>query len=227
MQSPGQKIAASYDRIWFAVKLSAMTATLSTVAAMLFAVPAGYVLSRRRFYGKKVLEAVLLMPMVISPVAMGALLLIFFGTPPGRVIEKIAGGIVFETKGIVAAQLVMISGLAVTLVKTVFDYVGRNYEETARTLGSDETDAFIRVTFPVAWRGIATSAILVWARALGEFGATVTLAGATTYKTETLPVSIYLALASADIYQTGMLVLVSFAMAFGILFILKTALGGE
>lgn len=217
----------SAHRAWFAVRLSLSSATFSTAIAMIFALPAGYVLSRRRFPGKNILEAALLLPMVISPVALGALLLIFFNTPPGRLVEKIIGPVVFESRGIVVAQFVVISGLAVTLVKTVFDYVSRDYEDTARSLGCGETETFLRVTLPMSARGLAATAILVWARALGEFGATVTLAGATTYKTETLPVAIYLALASADVYHTGVLIILSFAMAFAVLFLLKTAAAGR
>ncbi|PKN01296.1 MAG: ABC transporter permease [Elusimicrobia bacterium HGW-Elusimicrobia-1] len=217
----------SAERAWFAVRLSLSSATISTALAMAFALPAGYVLSRRNFAGKSVLEAALLLPMVISPVALGALLLIFFDTPTGRFIEKVTGPVVFETRGIVAAQFVVIAGLAVTLAKTVFDYVGRDYEDTARALGCGETETFFRVTLPIASRGLAASAILVWARALGEFGASVTLAGATTYKTETLPVAIYLALASADVYHTGVLIILSFAMALAVLFILKKAASSQ
>jgi len=215
------------ERTFFATKLSALSATVSTVVIMLLAIPSGYVISRREFLFKGIVEALILMPMVVSPVAMGALLLIFFNTSIGKFIEKITGAIVFEPRGIVVAQVVMISGLAITLVKTIFDYVGRDYEETARTLGCNETETFFRVSLPMASKGIFAAAALVWARALGEFGATVTLAGATTYKTETLPVAIYLALASADIYQTGVLVIVSFAMAFSVLFILKIAISGK
>ena len=212
------------DRPFSALRLSFVSATISTIIAILLSIPSGYLLSRRNFLFKKIAELILLMPMVISPVAIGALLLIFFNTSIGKFVEKIIGRVVFEPRGIVVAQVVMISGLAITLMKTIFDYTGREYEETARTLGCNETETFLRVTLPLASKGILSATVLVWARALGEFGATVTLAGATTYKTETLPVAIYLALASADIYQTGVLIILSFTMALGVLFILKLSM---
>ncbi|MFH2070720.1 MAG: ABC transporter permease subunit [Elusimicrobiota bacterium] len=215
--------AFNLDRIIFAVKLSLITSGTAAFLSILLAIPSGYVLSRYNFFGKKIVEAVLLLPMVISPTAMGAILLIFFNTPAGKLIEKIFGPIVFNVRGIVLAQVVIVFGLAVTLVKTVFDYTEKEYEDIARTLGATENQMFLRISLPMAKKGILVAIILVWARALGEFGATVTLAGATTFKTETLPVAIFLSLASADVHLTIIYIILSLAMAGAILFLLKVS----
>jgi len=101
--------------------------------------------------------------------------------------------------GIVLAQITVISALAIRLLKSTFDSIDPRYEQVARTLGCSKPEAFLRVTLPLARDGLIASTILTWARAVGEFGATVTLAGATSMKTETLPTAIFLSLASADV----------------------------
>lgn len=209
------------EEIIFATKLSLFSATVSACLSIFLAIPVGYVLSRYNFFGKKILEAILLLPMVISPIALGAVLLIFFNTPVGKLLEKITGPVVFEWRGIILAQLVIVFGLAVNLIKVVFDYTEKDYEDIARCLGANENQVFFKISLPLAKKGILTAGVLVWARALGEFGATVTLAGATTFKTETLPVAIFLSLASADVHQTVILILLSLALAGTILFFLK------
>ena len=101
--------------------------------------------------------------------------------------------------GIILAQVVVISALAIRLLKSTFDSIDPRYEQVGRTLGLSKFRAFIKITLPLAKDGLIAAGILTWARAVGEFGATVTLAGATAMKTETLPVAIFLSLASADV----------------------------
>jgi molybdate transport system permease protein len=106
---------------------------------------------------------------------------------------------VFAVPGIILAQITVVTALAVRLLKSTFDSIDPRYEQVARTLGCSKLEAFFRVTLPLAKDGLIASGILTWARAVGEFGATVTLAGATAMKTETLPTAIFLGLASADV----------------------------
>jgi len=214
----------NFSEVLFAIKLSLGSSLAVAIFSVLLAIPSGYVLSRYEFWGKEVVEAVMLLPMVVSPIALGAVLLMFFNTGAGKLLEKIFGPVVFSWRGIILAQLVIVLGLATTLIKTVFDYTPKEYEEIARTLGANGNQVFWRISLPLAKKGILAAAVLVWARALGEFGATVTLAGATTFKTETLPVAIFLSLASADIYQTIILIILSLALAGAILFLLKFSL---
>lgn len=201
------------DEILYAIKLSIGMATAAAVLAVIVAVPVAYLLSRFGFPGKNLIEVILYLPITVSPVALGTALLLFFKTAPGRALERLLGGVVFEVSGILVAQFVVIVGLAVGLCKTAFDYIDPGYEDIARTLGEDRWGAFRRSVLPAAKKGLAAAFLLTWARAIGEFGATVTLAGATPMKTETLPVAIYLSLASADVQSAAALILIALAMS--------------
>jgi len=203
--------------ILFAIKLSVITATISALLSMLIGVPVAYAISQIEFPGKNVVDTILDLPIVISPVALGAALLVFFNTPAGVAIENNVIRFVFEVPGIVLAQFVVIIALAVRLLKSTFDSIDPRYERVGRTLGSSKLEVFYRVTLPMARNGLIASAILTWARAVGEFGATVTLAGATRLKTETLPLAIFLSLATADVEK-------AVAVIFTLIVIAATAL---
>jgi len=187
------------EEILFAIRLSLITATIATIIAILIAIPVAYAISYAKFPGKDLVDSMLDLPIVISPVALGAILLVFFNTPLGASIDDNLIKFVFAVPGIILAQVVVISALAIRLLKSTFDSIDLRYEQVARTLGLSKVRAFIKVTLPLAKDGLIAAAILTWARAIGEFGATVTLAGATAMKTETLPVAIFLSLASADV----------------------------
>ena len=187
------------EEILFAVRLSLITATIATIIAILIAIPVAYAISYTKFPGKDIVDSLLDLPIVISPIALGAALLVFFNTPIGAGIDDNVVKFVFAVPGIVLAQVVVISALAIRLLKSTFDSIDPRYEQVGRTLGCSKPKAFIKVTLPLAKDGLIAAGILTWARAVGEFGATVTLAGATAMKTETLPVAIFLSLASADV----------------------------
>ncbi|HBA53923.1 MAG TPA: ABC transporter permease [Syntrophorhabdus aromaticivorans] len=185
--------------ILLALILSLSTASISAFLSMLIAVPAAYALSQWRFRGKDVVDTVLDLPIVISPMALGAALLIFFATQAGGSIEKMFVRFVFHVPGIILAQFTIVVALAVRLLKSTFDGINPRYEQVARTLGCSKTETFFRVTLPLARNGLIAAAVLTWARAIGEFGATITLAGAVKMKTETLPIAIFLNLSSGNI----------------------------
>jgi molybdate transport system permease protein len=189
------------EEIMFAIRLSLITATVATTIAILIAIPVAYAISYTRFPGKDIIDSLLDLPIVISPVALGAALLVFFNSPLGSGIDDNVMKFVFAVPGIVLAQVVVISALAIRLLKSTFDSIDPRYEQVGRTLGLTKPKAFIKITLPLAKDGLIAAGILTWARAVGEFGATVTLAGATAMKTETLPVAIFLSLASADVEQ--------------------------
>jgi len=192
----------------FSIRLSLMTATLAMLLAVAVALPAAYALSRLNFPGKKLVDTFLELPMIMSPVALGAALLIFFNTKVGNIIQEKGILFVFEFPGIILAQFATIAGLATRLMKTTLDEISPRYEAVARSLGASAWGAFLGVTFPLAFRGLLSAMILCWAKAVGEFGATVTLAGTMAFKTETMPVAIFMALASADIPKTTILILI-------------------
>ena len=192
----------------FSIQLSLITATAATFFALLIGLPAAYALSRFEFPGKRILDTFLEIPMIISPIALGASLLVFFNTPLGEIIQRKGIFFVFEVPGVVLAQFATIAGLTTRLMKVSLDEISPRYEAVARSLGSSPWKAFSKITLPLALRGLIASVILAWAKALGEFGATVMVAGAMPGKTETMPIAIYTALSSANIDKTVVLILI-------------------
>jgi len=213
------------QEILFAIKLSLITATIATVISITIAIPVAYAISQTEFPGKDIVDTILDLPIVISPIALGAALLVFFNSPIGRGIENHIIRFVFEVPGIVLAQFTVISALAVRLLKSTFDSIDPRYEQVGRTLGCTKLKVFFRVTLPLARDGLIASSILTWARAVGEFGATVTLAGATGFKTETLPVAIFLSLATADVEKAVAVIFILIFIAAISLIVLRKITG--
>ncbi len=213
------------EEILFAIRLSLTTATISAIISILIAVPVAYSISRTQFPGKDIVDSLLDLPIVVSPVALGAALLVFFNTPLGAAIDDNIINFVFSVPGIVLAQITVISALAIRLLKSTFDGIDPRYEQVARTLGCNRAEAFFRVTLPLAKNGLIASTILTWARAVGEFGATVMLAGATAMKTETLPTAIFLSLASADVEKAIAVVFVLIIIAVIALLAIRKIIG--
>jgi molybdate transport system permease protein len=192
----------------FSIRLSLIAATIATLLAVAIGLPSAYALSRYEFRGKRVIDTFLEIPIIMSPIALGASFLVFFHTPLGEVIQQRGIFFVFEFPGIILAQFATTAGLATRLMKASLDEISPRYEAVARSLGSSPWQAFFRITLPLSFRGLLASVILSWAKAAGEFGATVTLAGAMPGKTETLPIAIFTALASAKIEKTIVLILI-------------------
>ena len=213
------------ERTLFSVRLSLVAATFAACLALVLAIPAAYALSRYRFRGRELVDTVLEFPIIVSPAALGAMLLIFFNNPLGEWIQEYAVRFVFSFAGIVLAQFITVLGVAVRLLKTSFDEVPAELETVARTLGATPRHAFVTVTLPLARRGLIAAFILAWAKALGEFGATIMVAGTMAMRTETLPVAIYLRLASADIEGTVALILVLVSIGLAALYITRRLLG--
>ena len=207
----------------FSIRLSLLAATAAMILAVAVGLPAAYALSRFSFPGKKMVDTFLELPLIMSPVALGAALLVFFNTSLGNVIQERGIFFVFEFPGIVLAQFATIAGLATRLMKTALDEISPRYEAVARSLGSSAWEAFRRVTLPLAFRGILSAMILCWAKAVGEFGATVMLAGTMAFKTETMPVAIFMSLASADIPKTIILILILAGIGLAALYAVRLA----
>lgn len=212
-------------RTWFSLRLSLVTATVAAVLAMLVGIPAGYALSRCRFSGRKVLDALLELPMIVSPAALGALLLIFFSSPAGQWLQRHTVQVVFTAAGVVLAQVITVLGVAVRLSKAAFDGVPAELETVARTLGARPWRVWQTVTLPLARRSLAAAFLISWAKALGEFGATIMVAGSMALRTETLPIAIYLRLASADISGAVMIIAVLVTVGLGVSYVARRLLG--
>jgi len=215
------------NRVMFAIKTSLTAATISTFLALIIAIPAGYGLSRYNFRGKEVVNTLLEFPMVVSPAALGAIILIFFNNPIGLWIEKNIYNFIFSFGGIILAQFVTILGVAVRFIKSAFDEVDTALEDSAKSLGASSFYTFWHIVLPLAKRGIVAATILSWAKALGEFGATLTVAGTMAFKSETLPISIYMHLEMADIKTTLSLILILISFGLGSLFLARRFFGSR
>ena len=213
--------APHLSEVLFAAKLSLYTATISSIAAMAISIPVAYLFSRYSFWGKSFFDTRLDLPIVLSPIALGALLLVFFNTAVGQMVEDWFGPFVFEVKGIILAQFIVIVGLSIRLLKETFGAIDVEYEHLARTLGCSKVGVFFRVVMPMARKGLIAAFLLIWGRAVGEFGSTVTLAGATTMKTETIPVAIYLNFESVDITSAILFIVILITVSLAILFFVR------
>lgn len=180
--------------ILHALWMSVWTSLLTTLIAIVFAVPMGYALSRFRFPGQVVADAIVDLPIVFPPLVVGLTLLVFFSqTALGRWIQEDLGlEFVFQPKGIVLCQFVAAASFAIRSAKTAFDDVDRRYENVALTLGCTQWGGFRRVSLPLARNGIIAGGILTWARAFGLFGPLMIFVGSFRGRTEVLSTTIFL-----------------------------------
>jgi molybdate transport system permease protein len=198
----------------------AVFTTVMGVLATLLALPAGiaaaWVLARRTFPGKAVAETLLAMPLVLPPVATGFLLLQLLGRNSfvGRAFDSLGVPIVFTWKAVVIAMAVMSFPLIVLTVRAGLEQVDRRYEQVAATLGAGPWRVFLTITLPLAARSVVAAAILGFARALGEFGATIVIAGGIPGQTQTLAVAIFNLTEAGRDAEANRLLLVSLALAF-------------
>jgi molybdate transport system permease protein len=198
---------------------------LAALAATALMVPPGlllaWLLARRRFSGQVVLETLVSMPLVLPPVATGLLLLLLFSPrgPLGRVLSAIGIEVVFTWRAVVLAMTVMGLPLFVRTVRAGFEQVDRRYEAMASTLGAAPIRVFFSITLPLAFPALMAGAVLGFARAIGEFGATIMIAGSIPGVTRTLPVAIYSFAETGRDREALVLVGVSAAIAFAALWL--------
>ena len=181
--------ALADPKIRYSIWLSLISCTLAAVISLVVAVPMGYLLSRHQFPGKRLLDAVLDIPIVLPPLVVGLSLLILFQFPPFAWVNRT---IVYQVPAVVIAQFSVACAFAVRTMKSTFDHIDPRCEQVAVTLGCSRAQAFGRVVLPEASRGMMTAFTLAWARALGEFGPLLIFAGATRMKTEVLSTSVFL-----------------------------------
>jgi molybdate transport system permease protein len=180
-----------------ALRLSLLTATLATAVCLLLGVPLAWVLARARFPGRRLVRALVTVPLVLPPVVGGVALLLVFGRRGllGGWLEASFGvTLPFTTAGVVLAEAFVAMPFLVISVEGALRAADARFEEAAATLGATRWTAFRRVTLPLIAPGVAAGAVLCWARALGEFGATITFAGNFPGRTQTMPLAVYLAL---------------------------------
>ncbi len=180
--------------IWQTTLLTLRVAALSTLAILPVGVALAWLLARREWRGKSVVETIVALPLVVPPVATGLVLLKLFGRngPLGRFFEDTLGWeIVFTWRGVVLATAIMSFPLLVRTARVAFEGVNPRLEQVARTLGAGRFRVFCTITLPLAMRGLVAGAVLAFARGLGEFGATIMVAGYIPGETATLSLSIY------------------------------------
>ena len=201
-----------------ALRLSLLTASLATVVSLLFGVPLAWVLARTEFPGRRLVRALVTVPLVLPPVVGGVALLLVFGRRGllGGWLDSAFGvSLPFTTAGVVVAEAFVAMPFLVISVEGALRGADARYEEAAATLGASRWTAFRRVTLPLIAPGVAAGAVLCWARALGEFGATITFAGNFPGRTQTMPLAVYLALeqdVDAAIVLSLVLLVVSIAI---------------
>jgi molybdate transport system permease protein len=191
---PGQLASAA---VWQALRLSLETATLATAASLVLGVPLAWLLARTGVPGRRLIRALVTLPLVLPPVVGGVALLLALGRNGvvGRWLDAAFGvTLPFTTSGVVVAETFVAMPFLVITVEGALRAADARYEEAAATLGASRLTAFRRVTLPMIAPGVAAGAVLAWARALGEFGATITFAGSFPGRTQTMPLAVYLAL---------------------------------
>lgn len=205
---------------FLAVRNTLLWATLSTTLVMIPGILIAYALSRYEFFGKKTLSTLSSLPLVLPPTAAGFLLLGLFADS-GLLGRRSLGfdlDILLNWKGVVLACAFMSVPLVIRTARVSFDAVNPRYEDMARTLGRSPVRVFFTVTLPLAGRGLVAAMILGFTRAMGEFGASVVLAGNIPGKTQTLASAIYSAQQSGNARQANILLCVALVIGFGAVF---------
>ncbi|AUZ18695.1 Molybdenum transport system permease protein modB [Achromobacter xylosoxidans] len=199
------------DSVWVPLLLTLKVAGWATLLATVAGSAAAYCLSRWRWPGRDLLDAILTLPLVLPPTVLGYYLLVLLGRRGvlGERLADIGIELVFTWQGAVIAASVVAFPLVFKSARAAFENVDSQLENAARVLGVCEAGVFFRVTLPLAARGIVAGVLLAFARALGEFGATLMIAGNLPGRTQTLSVAIYEAVQAGDDATANFLVLVT------------------
>ena len=202
--------------IWQITWFTVLCAAAATVIVLPFGVGLAWVLARRRFPGRSLVETFVSLPLVMPPVATGLILLMLLGRRGaiGAWLERLGIEIVFTWKAVVLAMAVMGLPLLVRTARAGFEQVHARYEDVAATLGARPLRVFLTISLPLAWPSVLAGAVLAFARALGEFGATIVVAGSIPGVTRTLAVAIYADTETGRDAEAFTLLLISIGIAF-------------
>ena len=200
--------------------LTLKVAGWATLLASLFGVAIAFAIARLRFPGREILDAVMTLPMVMPPTVLGYYLLVLVGRRGviGEWLNDTLGiSLIFTWQGAVIAAAVVAFPLVYKAARAAFEGVERQFEQAARVLGKSEFEVFLRVTLPLAWRGILAGSMLAFARAMGEFGATLMVAGSIPGRTQTLSIAVYEAVQAGKDDVANFLVVVTSIVCISIL----------
>lgn len=196
--------------------LTLKVASLATIFASLVGVAFGKLLGRKRTFTRDVAESLLTLPLVLPPTVLGYYLLVVLGHNGfigARMIRWFGVSLIFTWQGAVVAAAIAAFPLILRAARASFSDVDAQLENAARSLGASESEVFFRITLPLAWRGILAGALLAFARAMGEFGATLMVAGSLPGRTQTLSLAIYDAVMAGDDSRATSMVIVSLVTA--------------
>jgi molybdate transport system permease protein len=177
----------------FPLWLSLRVSLLATALTLALGLPLAWILARKRFPGRDLVEALVVLPLILPPTVLGYYLLVVLGArgPVGRALSALGIELVFTWRAAVVAACVGSIALLVKAAEAGFESVDRRLEQAARTLGRSEWSVFWSVTLPLAWRSVLAGTVLAFCRAMGEFGITLMIAGSIPGQTQTLPLAIY------------------------------------
>lgn len=223
--------ALEKQEIRYSLWLTLTSCTLAAIFSVWVAVPLGYLLSRLRFPGRWLIDAVLDIPIVLPPLVIGLSLLILFHfrvSPGAPTLEELLSGIglpvTFEIPSVILAQFTVACAFATRTMRVAYDQIDPRAEAVARTLGCSQAQAFWLVVLPQAWRGMIAALTIAWARSLGEFGPILVFSGATRMKTEVLSTTIFLELSVGSLRAAVAVSMIMVLVALGVLVVVR-ALG--
>lgn len=204
---------------WFPIYLSLKVAGLATLVALAAGVAVARYQMRRKTLRSKVLDALCTLPMILPPTVLGYYLILLIGRRGllGQWLQEMGIQLIFTWQGAVVAATVVVFPLIYKSARAALESVDPRYEEAARTLGAGEGKIFFSVTLPLAWRGILAGSMLAFARGMGEFGATLMIAGNIPGKTQTLSLAIYDAFQAGDDDKAMSLVILTSVICLSIL----------
>ena len=200
------------EAVWVALGLSLKVAGWATALNIVLGIGVGYFLARTRFPGRDLLDTLLTLPMVMPPTVLGYYLLVLVGRRSAFgswLYDTFGINLIFTWQGAVIAATVVAFPLVFKPARAAFEAVDGQLEQAARVLGVSELSIFFRITLPLAWRGILAGVLLAFARALGEFGATLMVAGSIPGKTQTLSIAVYEAVQAGKDDTANMLVVIT------------------
>ncbi len=210
--------------------LTLKVALFATAFAFAAGVGFAYIIVHKKIRGRDLIDAVVTLPLVLPPTVLGYYLLVVFGRNGclGQWLENVFGvSLIFTWQGAVVASTIVSLPLVFKSAKASFESVDTTLENAARTLGHSEISVFLKVSFPLAWRGIMAGVMLAFARAMGEFGATLMIAGNLPGKTQTLSVAVYQAVQAGDDSLANMLVVIISCVSLFILYTSGKLLNGR
>ena len=213
--------ALQTKEIQFAIKLSLYTCTISMLLSVLVGIPIAYFMAFYEFKGKKIVDAILDIPIILPPLVIGLSLLIFFQTSVGQWIESKVP-VTYTQNSIILAQFMVACSFAVRTIYVAFMQLDRRQEYVALTLGCNRMQSFFYILLPQVKKGVLAAASIAWARALGEFGPILIFSGATRNKTEVLSTTVFLEMSVGNIEAAVAVSLIMIVAAFLVLLLVRS-----